>query len=121
MEDFSSLNIRSYALLYKGLLALIDSESGYGFHNQDKGHPAYRMQPPNYKQWGDDPEHNQLFQLLMSLKDKIEQTMKKFRERWGDFDIKEKDVIKSWEEFCEWALKAYNKHRELKTQDRQDS
>ena len=111
MENLSSLNIQSYTFLYKGLLALIDSESGYGFQNQDKGHPAYVMQPPDYQKWGDDPQHNQLFQLLMSFKDKIEQTIEKSGGSWGDFDIKKEDVIKNWKQFCDRAIAAYKRHK----------
>lgn len=110
MEDFSSLSIRSYAYLYKGLLALIDSECGYGFLNSDKGHPAYRSQPADYKTWGDDHEHNKLYQLLVSLKAKIEGILNESGGAWTDFDIKDEDVIRSWEQFCKRAVRAHKKY-----------
>ena len=57
-SSFDSFGFSEKQLLYRGLLCLVESNSGYGFCNNDQGHPAYAIGQSgqyDYAQWGDSP------------------------------------------------------------------
>lgn len=93
---FEHLDSSSKRLLYNGLVALVRSNSGQGFHNNDQGHPAYVMGAQgkvDHEQWGDSPTHNHLFKIMreLSLDTHTEQG---------------RDPL-AWQDFCELATSAY--------------
>lgn len=60
----------SFSFAEKKLLYLVASNSGYGFCNNDQGHPAYKIGQSgdfDFAQWGDSPECNILFKMMHSL------------------------------------------------------
>src|SRR6266404_6612102 len=104
-SPFESLSFSEKHLLYRGLLCLVTSNSGYGFCNNDQLHPAYavgRSGQSNYKQWGDSPEHNNLFKMMHALSVELSAA-----EIDGSAEIS--DYIFSWVDFCDIAYKAYEK------------
>lgn len=93
-------------LRYRGLKALIENGSGYGFHNADMGHPAYAMGSMgkiNFNTWGDSPERNTLFQELSNLSKELKArgVEKNQYGWWYDFS--------DWQKFCQFAFDIYKK------------
>lgn len=93
-------------LRYRGLKALIENGSGYGFVNADMGHLAYVMGSigkVNYSTWGDSPKRNILFQELSNLSKelKVRGVEKNQYVWWYDFS--------DWEKFCQFASDIYKK------------
>jgi hypothetical protein len=106
-NPFGELDFHDKQLLYKGLVALVKSNSGLGFHNSDQGHPAYaigREGNHDYKQWGDSPEHNRLFKFMHTLSvDLCEAEI--------DDSSEISEYIFTWSDFCSMAYEAYEKHK----------
>jgi hypothetical protein len=102
-SPFEAFSFSQKQLLYKGLLALVKSNSGRGFANGDQGHPAYaigRGGTFDYDKWGDSPDRNEMFQMMQSLS--------------GDLCVGEIDgsseigeYVHAWCDFCEIAYNAY--------------
>jgi hypothetical protein len=87
-------------IVFKSLIHAIKTNSGIGFHNNDQGHPAYRMGiigEIDLKTWGDSPEQNTMFQLLSTLSAVLGES--------------ERPRIESWEEFCGFAVDSYDQAR----------
>jgi hypothetical protein len=102
-SPFESLTFSEKQLLYRGLLSLVTSNSGYGFCNNDQGHPAYafgRSGQVDYKQWGDSPERNSLFKMMHTLS--VELSAAEI-----DSTAEVSDYIFSWSDFCSLAFNAY--------------
>lgn len=96
-------------LIYRGLLSLVKSNSGYGFCNNDQGHLAYAAgrggcYDPNhdYETWGDSPVHNTLFKMMHSLSVEISA---------GEIDRSSEvsEYVFSWADFCRLAYGAYER------------
>ena len=86
-------------LIYTALVRAIETNSGLGFHNSDQGHPAYRAGAKDGDEvdpiWGDSPEKNELFKLLLSF-----ETLHK-GETGPD--------LSTWQKFCAFAVDAYDR------------
>ena len=69
-DRFGALKFAEKQMIYQGLLSLVETNSGIGFANNDQGHPAYalgRNGTINHDEWGDSPDANLLFQMMVSL------------------------------------------------------
>ena len=94
---------------YRGLKSLIESKSGAGFHNADKGHPVYVLGAAGVSQetlqfwdYADSPEKNTLFKMLSKLS-------KEFKElRIEDFHFVWWYDFSEWRDFCKFAVDVYN-------------
>jgi hypothetical protein len=104
-NSFEGLSFSEKQLIYRGLLCLVTSNSGYGFHNHDQGHPAYAVGQSgefSYQQWGDAPDRNHLFQMMHSLS--VELSAAEI-----DSSAEISDYVFSWADFCRLAYSAYEK------------
>ena len=104
-SPFGSLDMSQKQLVYRGLLALVKSNSGYGFCNNDQGHPAYaigRSGKHDYRQWGDSPDDNRLFKMMHTLSVELN-----VADLDGTSEIAE--YIYCWADFCILANDAYLK------------
>ena len=102
---FETLDYNTKLLIYEGLLKLVRSNSGEGFHG-DQGHPAYRMGRDgnvDYQQWGDSPEHNRLFKIMNELSLSLNSAE---AEKPTNMDY-----VFSWSDFCRMATDAYDNNR----------
>lgn len=100
---FDSLTFSEKQLIYRGLLSLVTSNSGYGFCNNDQGHPAYAIGKGgtyDYEQWGDSPDHNRLFKMMHALSVELSAA-----EIDGSAEIG--DYVFAWADFCRIAYHAY--------------
>ena len=100
---FGKLDYSQKKMVFEGLMRMIKSESTSGFVNGDKGHLAYRYvgepAPNSYEVWGDSPEHNRLYEMLVELSEDLR----------GDPEIKE--FVNCWQDFCRIAVAAYDQHK----------
>lgn len=92
--------------VYRGLKALIESGTGYGFHNEDLGHPVYVLGAKGIvdKNWeyADSPKKNLLFKILSKLSKELKESgIEEYRLIWW-YDFSE------WKDFCSFALGVYN-------------
>jgi hypothetical protein len=102
---FENLDYDTKLLIYEGLLKLVTSNSGEGFHG-DQGHPAYRVGRSgdvDYEQWGDSPEHNRLFKVMHELSVSLNAAEEK--------NPTVTDYVFSWADFCRMATDAYDRQR----------
>ena len=102
--SFAYLPTSEKRLLYRGLLSLVTSNSGYGFCNNDQGHPAYaigRNGEFSYQDWGDSPDHNSLFKMMHALSVDLSAA-----EIDGRAEIHE--YVFCWADFCNLAYRAYD-------------
>lgn len=102
-DPFEFISFSEKQLLYRGLLSLVTSNSGYGFHNNDQGQPAYaigRDGTQDYQKWGDSAEHNCLFKMMHTLSVEL-------NEAAIDGTAELADYVFSWSNFCELAYTAY--------------
>jgi len=98
--------------IYKGLKSLIETGSGWGFHNADLGHPVYALgasdaSEDTLKAWeyADSPEKSRLFKMLSKLSKELKQSgIEEFQYIWW-YDFSE------WKDFCKFAMDIYNKRR----------
>ena len=107
MSPFEALTFSEKRLVYLGLLSLVTSNSGHGFCNNDQGHPAYAIGSNgghDYQQWGDSPEHNQLFRMMHSLSVELNAADE-------DKSSEISDYVFSWADFCRIATEANKKTR----------
>ncbi len=107
MSSFTDFDFSEKQLIYRGLLSLVNSNSGFGFQNNDQGHPAYaigRSGQYDYAQWGDSPEHNKLFRLMHGLSVELS-------EAELDESAEIIDYVFCWADFCSLACAAYEKHK----------
>ena len=92
--------------LNKDLFCSIFDGSASGFLNDDMGHPCYRMgvngdeKGMDATTWGEDPEDNELYQLLKTLHAEMC--------RRG---ISVDRPICLWSDFCSVAIEAYEQLR----------
>jgi len=97
---FDNLSYLQMTTLYQALIHAISTNSGIGFHNHDQGHPAYCMGASGKidpQTWGDSPEENEYFQMVLALSTKLGETAT--------------PQIKSWEDFCTLAVESYRRSR----------
>src|SRR2546421_12650578 len=102
-SPFESLTFSEKQLIYRGLLGLVNSNSGYGFCNNDQGHPAYavgRSGTVDYDQFGDSPERNHLFRMMHTLSVDLSA---------GEIDESSEiaEYVFCWADFCNLAYAAY--------------
>lgn len=93
--------------IYKGLLSLVQSNSGIGFCNNEQGHPAYaigREGKFDYIAWGDSPEKNKLFKIMQALSLSL-------CESEIDESSETTDYVFDWSGFCHLAYAAYEKSK----------
>jgi hypothetical protein len=104
-SPFDGLSFSEKQLVYRGLLCLVTNNSGYGFANNDQGHPAYAFGQDgsyDYQKWGDAPDQNQLFQMMHSLSVELSQAE-------IDSSAEISDYVFSWSDFCRLAFSAYER------------
>ena len=85
----------SWPTVYRYIIDGIRFNSGYGFHNSDQGHIAYRSGALTDKGGeGDSPEDNDVYQILFLIcrHDQVPSDLPR---------------IESWKSFCELALQGY--------------
>jgi len=104
---FEHLSTSEQALIYRGLLILVKSNSGYGFHNHEQGSPAYavgRDGTIDYDTFGDSPSSNRLFKMMHELTLVLSK---------GDEDGSSEigEWIYCWADFCRLAYAAYEQHK----------
>jgi len=102
-SKFESLSFTEKQMVYRGLLALVVNNSGFGFCNNDQGHPAYaigRSGDVDFSQWGDSPDSNRLFQMMHTLS--VELSAPEI-----DSSSEIADYVFSWSDFCQLAYSAY--------------
>jgi hypothetical protein len=104
---FDSLSFSDKQLVYRGLLCLVKSNSGYGFCNNDQGHPAYavgRSGTVDHDQFGDSPERNHLFRMMHTLSVDLSA---------GEIDESSEieEYVFCWADFCNLAYGAYQESR----------
>ena len=102
---FEKLDQIQKSLVYHGLKLIVEKGEGLGFHNRDRGHPAYAI-PASGKttddtDWGDGPDRNDLFKMLKSLSDDLRGTVFAKEVGWYDFT--------DWQKFCKFAVDCHNK------------
>ena len=101
-DNFSSTQLQ---LIYLGLKSLIESGSGYGFHNSDMGHPVYRMgsqgKPDISDPPADSPEKNTLFKMLSELTKILKKQDIQYQgfKWWYDFS--------DWQKFCQFVVRVF--------------
>ena len=100
---FSDLGDAERHLIYKALVMMIEANSGVGFNNRDQGHPAYRTGAidgaSDSGTWGDGPEQNALFKLLVALSPEFLE------------DPTVGPDLTTWQKFCAFATEAYDRAR----------
>ncbi len=102
---FARFDFSEKQLLYRGLLSLVQSNSGFGFCNNNQGHPAYAIGRDgkfDYEQWGDCPDRNRLFKLMHTLSVDLSQAEIDSSSEIGDY-------VFSWADFCILAYSAYER------------
>ena len=102
-DPFENFDFSEKQLIYQGLLALVKGNSGFGFCNNDQGHPAYaigRKGEFDFEQWGDSPDANRLFRMMHALTLSLNAA-----EIDGSSEIS--DYVHSWSDFCSLAYSAY--------------
>ena len=99
---FENFDYDRLELIYLGLKALIESGTGYCFHNADMGHPVYLLGSKGKidQSWGDSPEENLLFQMLSELS--VELNRRTVDYIWF-YDFSD------WQKFCQFVIDAYRK------------
>src|SRR5437016_2620134 len=103
---FEHLHTSEKALIYRGLLNLVKTNSGFGFCNRDQGHPAYVVGIDGkyaYQSFGDSPDRNRLFKMMHELSVALCE---------GDVDGSSEigEYVYSWCDFCRIAYNAYKEH-----------
>lgn len=102
-SSFASFSFSQKQLLYRGLLALVKSNSGYGVCNNEQGHMAYaigRDGTYDHEQWGDSPEHNKLFIMMHALSLDLSEA-----EIDGSAELSE--YVFAWCDFCKLVYSAH--------------
>jgi len=103
-EDLGKMDFSCRYELYTALLNMVKSDAGTGFHNHDKGHPAYTIGASDgsydLQVWGDSPEHSHLYQMMKALSDSLADC--------GDFRHDER--VTDWQSFCRLALCSHEEH-----------
>lgn len=98
--------------IYRGLKSLIETGSGWGFHNADMGHPVYVLgasnaSPKMIKDWeyADSPEKSLLYKMLSQLSKELKESgIEELCYIWW-YDFSE------WRDFCELVVGIYNKKK----------
>lgn len=101
---FDNLGYIEKGLVYEGLIKLIESDSGHGFHNNDKGHPAYLIGKKgeyDYEKWGDSPDHNQLYKMLNHLSNQL-------KNQDVELGVQRKYIM-NWADFCNLACEIHDR------------
>ena len=102
---FEELSFSQKALIYRGLLCLVESNSGFGFANSDQGHPAYavgRSGKVDSETWGDSPDRNTLFKMMHELSVELSGAELDNSSEIGQY-------VFSWADFYHIAYEAYEK------------
>jgi len=104
--EIGALPFAEKLLIYRGLLALVERNSGFGFCNNDQGHPAYgigRGGTADYEQWGDSPNHNILFKMMHALSVELSAAE-------VDNSAEISRYVFCWSDFCHIAYSAYERY-----------
>lgn len=104
---FEKFEFREKAIIYQGLLCLVQSNSGIGFCNRDQGHPAYAYGKEgkyDYAMFGDSPDHNSMFKMMNELTVAL-------CEADADARSEIRKFVYSWSDFCQLAYAAYEEHK----------
>ena len=102
---FEGMTYDQKTLIYRGLKALIESKSGFGFHNADMGHPVYLTgeseSATKEMEYADSPAKSTLFQMLSELsKDFLNSHGEAPGFKWWyDFS--------TWQQFCHFAVSVH--------------
>ena len=107
---FEQLQFGEKAMVYRGLLCLVQSNSGIGFYNGDQGHPAYALGKEgkyDFQMFGDSPEHNRMFKMMNELTIALSESDADESSEIGEF-------IYSWSDFCRLAYTAYERHKKIR-------
>jgi hypothetical protein len=89
-------------ILYRALLHSVKTNQGHGFHNDDQGHPAYRLGTQTGEGgMGDTPKDNAMFRMMRELSLSIESA--------GEF--RKEDIVASWQDFCRLATEGYDRYQ----------
>jgi hypothetical protein len=105
---FEEMSFREKALIYQGLLSLVKNNSGFGFANNDQGHPAYAVGcngTIDIEKWGDSPDKNLLFKMMHELSVDLSAAEIDQSSEIGEY-------IFSWSDFCSLAYDAYQRTKE---------
>jgi len=106
---FKNFSFDQQELLYLGLKSLIESKSGKGFYNNDKGHPVYYMSASGESlkemEHVDSPKTNSLFIMLSELTNELkDQGIADLGYKWWyDFE--------DWQSFCQFAIEVFEGKR----------
>lgn len=94
-----SLSHFERSLCLRALLHSVQTNTGDGFHNHDQCHAAYVVGEHDLdNDFGDSPEDNTLYKLLLDLS------------KWADehcSDFRREELIFSWGDFCKMAVAGY--------------
>ncbi len=77
--------------------------------NCDQGHPAYLLGMKgvvDYESYGDSPEHNELYRLMLALAQDLNVASL-------DDRLEISDLIFTWQDFCQLAVTAYNSRKKV--------
>lgn len=86
--------------VYEALVHALQTNSGIGFHNSDQGHPAYvvgRDGHSDYHTWGDSPEENEVYQLMVKLTNALGESAR--------------PPVRNWADFCQLATEGYRESK----------
>jgi hypothetical protein len=95
---FEQLSHLRMIVLYEALIHAMRTNSGIGFYNNDQDHAAYRMGASgsiDSQTWGDSPEENELFQMVLALSNELGEAAK--------------PQVSCWEHFCKLAVESYRR------------
>ncbi len=99
---FENFDRGDQELIYHGLKLVIEHGQGRGFHNHDRGHPAYKVGAAgtvNTAQLGDGPDQNRLYKMLAELSYRLSDV---------DDHIRRTDFTK-WQNFCQFAVECHQR------------
>jgi hypothetical protein len=100
---FESFDEDAQVLIFQALKTFINSGGGTGFHNNDRGHPTYRLgaqgTDPGPGFSADSADRNQLYRMLGELSQSLKEKYSGFV-WWYDFT--------EWRDFCRFALDAWD-------------
>lgn len=103
---FEKFNLTQKEIIYRALKAMVDSNSGIGFHNADQGNPFYVAGAgdlPKPFPDADGPDTNVVFKMLSELSRDFKKSDYTGFTWWYDFS--------EWKSFCKFAVDAYNRNK----------
>ena len=100
--------LQDLELVYHGLVALVEKAEGFGFHNNDQGHPFYVVGARGsvWEEEGDvedGPDKNRIFIMLKEVCGQLKTS--------GAEELVWFKDLSTWESFCKLAVKSYHEKR----------